>query len=117
MNDNDQRQAMALRLREARRLSGLSQGQVAQQMKLHRPSITEVESGKRRVSAEELKRFAELYDVSISYLVGEAPETLDLDDPRIRLAARELKKLPPESLDRLLQVLAALREDDEGKQS
>lgn len=115
MTDKDHRPAMAARLREARRLAGLSQGQVALKMNLHRPSITEIESGNRRVSADELRRFAELYDVSITYLAGETPESLDLDDPRIRLAARELKKLPSESLDRLLQVLAALREDDEDK--
>jgi len=37
------------------------------------------------------------------------PGDADLDDPRVQLAARELKKLPPETLDKLLQALAALR--------
>jgi transcriptional regulator with XRE-family HTH domain len=113
MEDQDRRRATAARLKEARRLSGLSQGQVAQLMNLHRPSVSEVEAGNRRVSAEELSRFAEIYDVSVSYLIGEVPDTLAIDDPRLQLAARELRKLSPESLDKLLKALAALRAGDE----
>lgn len=113
MNDMESRLAIAGRLREARRLAGLSQGQVAKKMHLHRPTVTEIEAGNRRVSADELKQFSELYDVSVAYLTGTTPDTLDLNDPRLLLAARELKKLPSESLDKLLQALAALR--GEGK--
>jgi transcriptional regulator with XRE-family HTH domain len=109
MSDKEKRLEIARRLREARHLSGLSQGQVAQRMKLHRPSISEIEAGNRRVSVDELKQFAELYDVSLSYLTGEAPDSMSLDDPNLQLAARELKKLPPESLERLLTALAALK--------
>lgn len=115
MDDTDKRKSIAERLREARRLSGLSQGQVALMMNLHRPSVSEVEAGNRRVSAEELSRFAEIYEVSVGYLTGEAPDSLALDDPRLELAARELKKLNSESLDNLLRALAALRAaDDKG---
>lgn len=113
MSDAEGRRAIATRLREARRLSGLSQGQVAQRMNLHRPSISEIEAGNRRVSADELIQLAKLYDVSLAYLTGEAPDSVGLEDPRLQLAARELKKLPPESLDKLLQALAALRADDD----
>ena len=110
---SDTRRLIALRLREARQLAGLSQGQVAKLMGLHRPSVTEIEAGNRRVSAEELSRFAQIYDVSLAYLTGDAPETLGLDDPRLKLAARELQKLSPESLEQLLKVLAALRTGEE----
>jgi transcriptional regulator with XRE-family HTH domain len=112
MDDIERRRANAARLREARRRSGLSQGQVAKRMDMHRPTISEIEAGNRRVSAEELSRFAEIYDVTVSYLAGEVPNSLSLDDPRLQLAARELQKLPTESLDKLLQALAAFRSDD-----
>jgi transcriptional regulator with XRE-family HTH domain len=78
-------------------------------MEMHRPTISEIEAGNRRVSAEELSRFANLYDVSVGYLTGETPDKLSLDDPRLQIAARELQKLPAESLDKLLKALAALR--------
>jgi transcriptional regulator with XRE-family HTH domain len=113
MEDVERRRATAMRLRKARELSGLSQGQVAKQMNMHRPTISEIEAGNRRVSVEEMSRFAEIYDVSVAYLTGDRRETMDIDDPRLRLAARELRKLPPESLDRLLEALAALRIADE----
>lgn len=113
MSEIERRQVIAARLREARKLAGLSQGQVALQMKLHRPSISEVEAGNRRVSADELSRFAQIYDVSIGYLTGEIPDTMAVEDPRLQLAARELHKLPAESLDKLLQALAAMRSSTE----
>jgi len=112
MSENDdtrRRAAMAVRIKEARKLAGLSQGQVAKMLGLHRPSVSEIEAGNRRVSADELTRMAGLFDVSVSWLLGEAPDTLQPDDPRLELAARELGKLKPDDLDRLLKLLAAMR--------
>jgi hypothetical protein len=50
--------------------------------------------------------------VSTAYLLGESPERLDADDPKIQLAARELQKLTPEALESLMKALAALRTDE-----
>jgi transcriptional regulator with XRE-family HTH domain len=108
-NDTRRRAAMAVRVKEARKLAGLSQGQVAKMLGLHRPSVSEIEAGNRRVSADELTRMAGIFDVSVSWLLGEAPDTLQPDDPRLELAARELGKLKPDDLDRLLKLLAAMR--------
>ena len=36
---------------------------------------------------------------------------IDAQDPRLELAARELAKLKPEDLERLLKLLAAMRDD------
>ncbi len=102
---------IAERLREARKLAGLSQGHVAKMIGLHRPSISEIEAGNRRVSAEELASLARIYDVSVAWLLGETPELIDAEDPRLELAARELTKLKPDDLDRLLKLLAAMRYD------
>lgn len=113
MNDSEaaKRALIADRLKEARKLSGLSQGRVAAMLGLHRPSVTEMEAGNRRVSADELARLAEIYDVGVAWLLGEVPDTLDAKDPRLELAARELTKLKPDDLDRLLRLLAAMRSD------
>ena len=64
------RAIIAERLKEARKLAGISQGHVAKILGLHRPSISGMESGKRRVSAYELARLAEIYDVGVSWLLG-----------------------------------------------
>ncbi len=102
---------IAERLREARKLAGLSQGHVAKMIRLHRPSISEIEAGNRRVSADELASLARIYDISVAWLLGETPELIDAEDPRLELAARELTKLKPDDLDRLLKLLAAMRYD------
>jgi transcriptional regulator with XRE-family HTH domain len=113
MNDAEaaKRTLIAERLRAARKLAGLSQGHVAKILRLHRPSISEVEAGNRRVSADELAHLAAIYHVSVAWLVGDAPETMDAQDPRLELAARELTKLKPDDLYRLLKLLAAMRSD------
>jgi transcriptional regulator with XRE-family HTH domain len=105
------RSLIAERLKEARKLAGLSQGHVAKMLGLHRPSVSEMEAGNRRVSADELARLAEIYDVNVAWLIGETPDTLDAQDPRLELAARELTKLKPDDLDRLLKLLAAMRSE------
>src|SRR3546814_504119 len=109
------RALVAARLREARKLAGISQGQVAKLLGVHRPSITEIEAGNRRVSAEELSKLAKIYDVTVSWLLAETVDKLEESDPRLQLAARELSKLKPDDLDRLLRLLASMRGDDPGQ--
>jgi transcriptional regulator with XRE-family HTH domain len=112
-SDPTERKALiGARLRTAREMAGLSQGQVARMMDLHRPSVGETEAGRRGVSAEELARYSEIYGVTSAWLLGEVPGTLPAEDPRVQLAARELGKLRREDLDRVLQLLAALRSSE-----
>lgn len=113
INDS-KRNVIALRLREARKMAGVSQGHVARLLDMHRPTISEIEAGNRRVSAEELSKFADIYDVTVSWLLAETAEKLDMNDPRLQLAARELSKLKPDDMDRLLRLLASMRSSDAG---
>lgn len=107
--NEDKRQIIASRIRDARRLAGLSQGQVAKMLGLQRPSVTEIEAGNRAVAAEELAKLAEIFEVSVAWLLGEGTSRLDAHDDRLQLAARELQKLKPKDLDRLLSILASMR--------
>ena len=96
------------RLRLARDQAGLSQGQVARLLSMHRPTISEIEAGRRRVTAEELVTFSRIYEVSVAWLSGTDAGDDDIDD-RVRLAARELAKLKPADLDKVLNLLAMMR--------
>jgi transcriptional regulator with XRE-family HTH domain len=100
--------SVAERLREAREASGLSQGQVAKKLKMHRPTISEIEAGRRKVTAEELGRFAQLYGISVEWIVGGSTED-ESSDARIRIAARELSKMSEPDLNRLMRMLRMLR--------
>jgi transcriptional regulator with XRE-family HTH domain len=110
MNTEKRRRAIAQRLRLARENAGLSQGQVAKKLQLQRPSISEMEAGRRRVSAEELSALATLYYVDTAWLTGDET-TSTIDGDRIELAARELAKLKPDDLNRVMDLLKALRKE------
>lgn len=105
----DEKVAIGARLRLAREQAGLSQGQVAIKLGLHRPTVSEIEAGRRRVAADELRRFVKLYRVSLSWLVGEADEKRDPKREKAELAARKLVKLKEHDLDLVLDLLASLR--------
>ena len=99
------------RLRTARQLAGLSQSQVAKMLSLHRPSVSEMEAGRRKVSAEELAKLAEIYDVNLSWLAGVDPDE-EVESDKVRLAARELAKLKPEDYKRMMHLLRLMRSDE-----
>jgi transcriptional regulator with XRE-family HTH domain len=96
------------RLRVAREHAGLSQGQVAKQLNKSRPTITQIETGKRRVTADELAEFAKLYEVSIDWLSGTNADTQETT-ARVQLAARHLAQLRPQDLDKVLDLLNAMK--------
>jgi transcriptional regulator with XRE-family HTH domain len=105
--------AIAARLKAAREQAGLTQGQVARLLGLHRPSVSEIEAGRRSVSAEELPVLADTYGVSLEWLLnGEAGNVSRI---RYEMAARKLSNMRQEDLDQLMQLLASLkRKEAEG---
>lgn len=58
------------RLKECREKSGLSQKTVAASLKVAAPSVSNWESGKTSPTHENLEKLADLYGVSIDYLLG-----------------------------------------------
>ncbi len=113
-NTDEKNVAIGRRLRLAREQAGLSQGQVARMLGLHRPSVTETEAGRRKVSPQELVEFARIYDVRIDWLVNADTDEADARRDKLELVARKLTRLKQEDLDLVLQVLASLKtEEDE----
>lgn len=109
-------ESVGQRLRLAREQAGLSQGQVARILNLHRPTVSQMESGQRAVKPAEVVQLAELYKVKQGWIVsGETAGVGDVD-PRVELAARELSKLKKQDLEKIMQLLSVLRSSAEGKQ-
>ena len=106
-NLDENRKIIASRLRTAREMAGLSQAQVAKMLGLHRPSVSEMEAGRRRVSADELLKLTEIYYVDMEWLAGS--EEISKHDERIHFAARQLAKLKADDLDKVMHLLSALR--------
>jgi transcriptional regulator with XRE-family HTH domain len=96
----------------ARETSGLSQGQVAKRLEMHRPTISEIEAGRRKVSAEEIASFGDLYGVDANWITeGSTGSSAGTD--KLMLAARKLSNLKDKDLDKLLGLLQMLRGSEE----
>lgn len=67
------REQIALRLRQHRESLGLTQATVAAALGVHRPTISEIEAGRRAVTAEELYRLSMLYSASVAEILAKTP--------------------------------------------
>jgi transcriptional regulator with XRE-family HTH domain len=112
MPANSNQKQLAARLKWAREQAGLSQGQVAQKLDVHRPTISQIEAGERNVRIDELDKFAEIYGVEKAWLLDGDVALAGERDPRIELAARELRKLKRQDLDAILRLIQVLRNNE-----
>jgi transcriptional regulator with XRE-family HTH domain len=65
-------QDMAVKLRQCREYMGFTQADVARVLGLHRSAVAEVEAGRRKATAGELKALARLHHKPVDYFLGEA---------------------------------------------
>jgi transcriptional regulator with XRE-family HTH domain len=113
------RQRIASRLRAAREAVGLSQTQVAKRLGIHRPTMSEIEAGRRRVSADELAQFSAIYGIAIEWFALGGDARAGPGDERFMLAVRLLRGLNREELDRAIEWLIRMQkkenwDDEEG---
>jgi len=104
MKKLEKRRRIGYRLSIARERAGLSQSKVAAEMDLPRPSISEIETGRRRVAAEELAKFAEIYSVDIKWLAGVGEEKAEPLRDKLQLAVRSVAGLKYEDLEKVIDL-------------
>lgn len=106
MSENEQR-VVAARIREARESLGLTQGEVSGALQIPRTSVHAMETGKRGVSALELRRLARLYRRRVEWLLGEEDAPVAAADGALYRATRDLSEEDKEQVLRFAQFLAA----------
>jgi len=107
-NSNSDREKIAARIKDARTMAGLSQAHAAEKLNLQRPAISGIEAGKRKVNVEEAIQMAELYKVDLSWLLcQEQNDDANLPE-QVKFAARELNKLKPEEMNRVIDIIKML---------
>jgi Zn-dependent peptidase ImmA (M78 family)/DNA-binding XRE family transcriptional regulator len=97
----DAGKVVAIRTRERRTQLGLTQEQVAARLGVPRSAVSDIEAGKREVSAAELVALRDLLGLSLEQLLGIVEERSEDAEPMFRAAA-----LAPETsvyLDRWMQ--------------
>lgn len=95
------------RLREAREYLNFSQDETAAALGLSRPSVTNMESGSRKVDSIELDKLARLYGRSVNYLLTGEEEFKA--DEKIAFAARALHGLSGRDLEEVTKFANYLR--------
>jgi transcriptional regulator with XRE-family HTH domain len=98
---------IAERLKLARELSGLSQAQAAKILSFSRPTITEIEQGRRNVTGAELVQFSDTYDVDVNWILSGTED--EAANSKIQLAAREISKMSEGEVDKLFKLLSSMK--------
>ncbi len=106
------KEKIANRIRQARELAGLSQGQVAKMMNMHRPTISEIEAGRRNVKVDELSAFSNLYGVEVSWIAGESTKV----NKEMLAAARELSSMSEDDLETLISIIKMVKSKGKGNE-
>jgi transcriptional regulator with XRE-family HTH domain len=96
-------------LREARESLGLPQGVVADHLGIPRPSVSDMEAGRRKVTFLELKQLAALYRRPIAYFSGEKVYDTPQDETTVELF-RAASDLSEEDREQVLRFARFLRD-------
>ncbi len=102
MTEDPETSKLSEKLRQARAQADLTQEEVAQELKLHRQALSDIERGVRRVTAQELFRFAKLYGKPWEWFLMEEPTGGAEDDVLVFLRAAKLDEKSKRAFDKVL---------------
>lgn len=98
-------EALGKRLKDAREAIGLPQAAVADHLGIPRPSVSDIETGRRRVAFLELKQLAALYRRPLSHFSGDESDEVDATTQALFRAASGLSDDDRQQVLRFAQFL------------
>lgn len=104
----DMRTQIGPRIKELRSQKGISQQRLAELLGVSRPTISQMESGERKVSAEELDALAEMFNISADSLLDKEQEPkviLQKATGGRRLESRLRINVPQKNMEKFKEVL------------
>jgi transcriptional regulator with XRE-family HTH domain len=95
------------RIKKLREEIGMNQQDLADRLGVLRPTISQMENGGRKVTAEELIKFSQILNISVQYLMGlEEPPEIVLRERREKMTKPQMRiNVPAKNLDRFREVL------------
>lgn len=105
------------RLRECRKIKGLSQNELAGQLHTNHSVIGKYERDDVKPSIDVVKRLAEVLNTTIAYLLGEAETDELFRDPDMLRRLKEINALPEEDKRHILFNLDAVLRDVKTRQA
>lgn len=100
--------AVSRRLKKAREESGLTQKQVADKLELKKTTLSGYENGKSEPSMETLVQLANLYGVSLDYLMCRTDTRIEFDEEEYKAIDTDRQQLR-ERLDSIEKELSDIR--------
>ena len=91
--NNDQRRKIGVKLRNAREYLGLTQHEVAAELRIPRTAISLIENGQRGLEMLELKQLADLYGRSVTDFTEESSVR---QPDEIRMLMRKAEAMSPQ---------------------
>lgn len=99
---------IGVRIKELRSQKGISQQRLAELLDVSRPTISQMENGERKISAEELDCLAKIFNISVDSLLKrhEEPEVVLQKATRDRRLQPGIRiNVPQKSVEKLKEVL------------
>lgn len=96
---------MYARLKNIRKRLHFTQEFVAKQMNLDRSAIVAIESNRRKVTADELKNFSELYNVSLEEIVYGKPKPVENKPSKISTLIKKFSNLSTSAQNEILNFI------------
>jgi transcriptional regulator with XRE-family HTH domain len=106
VDDFEEQAKIGARLKESREYVGLLQEDVASALGIPRASVSALESGKRRVTALEIRRLARIYRKPVGWLLGDHEIEVGNAEPLFR-ATESLSAEDRDQVLRFAEFLAA----------
>ncbi|MNU96242.1 HTH-type transcriptional regulator ImmR [compost metagenome] len=111
MPNNQLREIIGNRVREARTYLGLSQEEIGRALGIPRTAVSQIETGQRGLDATELNKLSSLLGRSTDYLTGGADATRS---ESVSILARAAEGLSDEDISELQQFAVFLKSRADG---
>lgn len=106
--------AIGRRVRIARETLGLTQEETASALGMKRTSVTQMEHGKRKITATELIKLSQLFRRNVEWLLGDEPDE-SVETTALYRATKSLSQHDKDQVLRFAQFLAAAGPAPKGK--
>lgn len=99
--------AIGQRIKKLREEKGITQQDLADMLKVLRPTVSQIESGDRKISVDELIKLSEIFNISVPYLMGlENQPEIVLHERRERMIKPQMRiNVPAKNLEKFKEVL------------
>ncbi len=108
--DPELRKVLGNNLRQARKVSGYTQEHVAEQLDVSLSTVWQWEDGRVAPMLDRLTKLADLYGVSVDWLLARAEPPADIYEEASQTLGTIARRLPPEDIQQITDYIHFIRE-------